>query len=474
MSKSKTTITIIICSFFRIVIIGLIFLAFYILDFFFGIRYNFSIHNKQNEIENLATKYLEEKYNADNTKVRDVELCYSEPGPIPDFKREVPRSGIVYVENKGKIFEVLVSTDWDKYTKKFDTIIADNYQSQKIKNSIKQNIIKKYRITDKYFIKRFEVSSVIGDDGEIGYDWIYRYIYNPDYRGQMSYFTLKQKFDGNIEKFLKNNDYSIKLNILFKGNKYDRSKYFSETKNFFKEINDHFGNGENEINIYTYKEDKYMDSIFKKALKDTAESSDIDSLLYGPAYVYCSVEAETNTPSEVEGSRKHNYGNGLERMEMNAMNYNFIRLDNGISAASAIDNFEFTSKNDLRYVIKNGEDNTFKISDINSLEEFKDKKYDYGVLNKSVYNISYLKKKCGGQDCSGNNEMILEINKSIVPKYAEDLILVTKNKDGSLGCVPPTNSNGYLINSEDSFIGYAPTNEEFIIVYRKKKYSSKK
>ena len=47
----------------------------------------------------------------------------------------------------------------------------------------------------------------------------------------------------------------------------------------------------------------------------------------------------------------------------------------------------------------------------------------------------------------------------------EDLFLIYKNKDGTVR----TDSQSYLVSSQDSFIGFTAIDSDFIIAYREKK-----
>lgn len=425
------------------------------------------IKAQKKKISELALSYVQEKYNMESAKVEDVSLSSSPNGPIPSLKREVSRSGIARITYNDVSFNVLVSTGWNKFTDKFDNIIADNFQAEDIKAGIQEKIIEQYGVADNYHIRQFEVSSIIGDSDTIGYNWLYRYIFGTDGRGEKSYFTLHQKYDGDIHQFLQENDYSVQLEIFFKGEEQNKQHCSSETKAFFNKMTDLFGRGNSEIFVYVSKEDMFMNEKMQEVLERADNGQNIDPVIYGPVYNYCTITGGTNNVEYIEYAKKANPYSKLKELEVKENSFNYVEIDHGISVASMLDNVEFTNKNDFTYSIASlSESDRFHAADIKALDKDLDDIYEYGLLNDQIYRVSYAQKEYDGREVYWSDPIALKISKSIVEQGIDEVFLVQQLEGGKLTL---NVEDKYLIDSEGSLIGPARIDSDFVIAYKKRK-----
>ncbi|RRJ66972.1 hypothetical protein EHV15_31630 [Paenibacillus oralis] len=153
------------------------------------------------ELAQIAQIYVMEKYGMNDAKVVEVKLSYAGlNGPIPVFKREVPKSGAVTLESNGTSFRVLAGPTWNRYSDEFKNVLSDNYQTERIKADIKEQLIDKFKVTDEYYVQKYSISSELDHGG-------------------IDYFTLEQKYDGDLETFLKGGNFGLELEVFFKGGK---------------------------------------------------------------------------------------------------------------------------------------------------------------------------------------------------------------------------------------------------------------
>lgn len=407
------------------------------------------------ELAKQAQSYVTEKYGMTDAKVTEVKLSHGGlNGPIPDFKREVPESGVVTLEYNGAIFKVLAGPSWNRFTDEFKNVLSDDYQAEEIKADIRERLIDKYKVTEEYNLNNYRVSS------------------EQDHGG-LDYFTMEQKYDGDPEAFLKAHKLGLQLEIFFRGNEADQAHYFDKTKELFNQLASRFGNAESEISLYVGKEDRYMDERMKDIL-DPRNPRAIDPIIYGPAYNYCRVTGETHNTEYIARIKKNYPESDIAPLEVTANRFSFVELDEGISLASMVDNVEFLTKEDFVFSIRPlAEGDLFDGADYNAIlpEREQSEDFEYKLLNEKVYSAGFLNLDYGDNRINWDNSMALKIKRSQVPESADRLLLVYQSisgpNSGDLSILDW--SEPYFLASGDSWIAPARPNGEFMIVYREKK-----
>ncbi|WP_334075394.1 hypothetical protein [Paenibacillus sp. A14] len=421
---------------------------------------------KENEISRLAINYVKEKYGMTDAEVIEVALASSPNGPIPSFKRKVPNEGVVRMAQNGEVFNVLVSTNWGQLTGQTDRLIADNYQAAEIKRGIEEHIIRIYGVSKQYHIRKFDLSSLIGEGEKLGYFWISHYFshYNSGDRHN-SYFTLSQKYEGDIAKFLKDQDYSIQLEIFFKGEEKNSRKHAEQSKAFLDKMVEIFGNGESEIQVYVNKEHKFMDDKMQDIFRQADDyGKNIDPVLYGPVYNFCNSSVKTHSEDYIAFRKKQSPHTELERVDFHGNRYSFIAADQGISLASLAEDVDFADETDFIYsAVPMDEDDPFRTADFKVLDRREKGRYEYRLLNDRIYRVDYAKPEQQGD--YGNEAIAVKIAKSLVPQPTDDLLIVEKLENGSLAVDYYTE---YVMESEDSLIGEVQAGKDFALVRRTK------
>lgn len=404
------------------------------------------------ELAQMAQNYVMEKYGMDDAKVVEVKLSYAGlNGPIPVFKREVPKSGTVTLEFNGASFRVLAGPTWNRYSDELKNVLSDNYQTERIKADIQEQLIDKFKVTDEYYVQKYSISSELDHGG-------------------IDYFTLKQKYDGDLETFLQNSHFGLELEIFFKGGKANQNQYFDQTKELFHQLASRFSNGESEISLYVNKEDKYMDARMKEIL-DIRNPQAIDPIIYGPAYNYCRLTGEIHNTQYIERIKKEFPETDMKPLEMKENRFEYVDVGEGISLASMLENVEFRTPEDVVFSARPlTEDDSFTKADYSVLDPDKEDQFDYKLLSDNVYRVSYPKQEYNGNEVDWDDPIAVKINRSQVPQTADRLFLVH-------GGVSDENSGNLIIDlddpnfltSADSWIAPARTDSDFVIVYRSKK-----
>lgn len=407
------------------------------------------------DLAKQAQSYVTEKYGMTDAKVGEVKLSYGGyNGPIPQFKREVPKSGVVTLEYKGVSFRVLAGPVWNRFTDEFKNVLSDDYQAEQIKADIREQLIDKYKVTGEYNLYNYRVSS------------------EQDH-GELDYFTLEQKYDGILETFLKNNKLGLELEIFFKGNEADQADYFDKTNELFNQLASRFGNAESSISLYVGKEDRYMDERMKDIL-DPQNPKAIDPIIYGPAYNYCRVTGETHNTEYIARIKKEYPESDMAPLEVKANRFSYVDLDEGISLASMVDNVDFLTKEDIVSSIRPlAEGDLFDGADFNALLPTREQseEFEYKLLNEKVYSAGFRDIDYSDNRINWRDSMALKIKRSQVPESADRLFLVYQSisgpNSGDLSILDL--SEPYFLASGDSWIAPARPNGEFMIVYREKK-----
>ncbi|MCA1293838.1 hypothetical protein LBW89_12495 [Paenibacillus sp. alder61] len=423
---------------------------------------------KENEISRLAINYVKEKYGMTDAEVIEVSLASSPNGPIPSFKRKIPNEGVVRMKQNGEVFNVLVSTNGGKLIGQTNPLIADDYQAADIKRGIEEHIIRTYGVSKQYHIRKFDVSSLIGEGEKLGYFWISHYFshYNSGDRYN-SYFTLSQKYEGDIAKFLKEQDYSIQLEIFFKGEEKDARNHAEQSKAFLDKMVEIFGNGESEIQVYVNKEHKFMDDKMRDIFRQADDyGENIDPVLYGPVYNFCNISVRTYSEDYIAFSKKQSPYTELKRVDFHGNRYRFIAADQGISLASLVEDVDFADETDFIYsAVSMDEDDPLRTADFKELDRREKGRYEYRLLNDRIYRVDYAKPEQKGEKNYGNDMIAVSIDKSLVPQPTDDLLIVEKLQDGSLAV---NYYNEYVTESEDSLIGEVLVGKDFAVVRRTK------
>ncbi|SDG48572.1 hypothetical protein SAMN04488542_1475 [Fontibacillus panacisegetis] len=404
------------------------------------------------ELAQMALDYVKEKYGMKEAKLAEVKLSHGGyNGPIPDFKHEVRDSGVVTLEYNGVSFGVLAGPSWNRFSDEIKNVLSDNYQTEQIKADIQEQLIDKHKVTDEYYLYTYRVSS------------------EQDFGG-IDYFTLEQKYDGNLETFLKGNKLGLELEVFFIGNEAGGEHYFEKNKALFHQLASRFSNAESEISLYVSKEDRYMDERMKDIL-DPKNPMAIDPIIYGPAYNYCKITGETHNSEYVERIRKEHPKSNMETLEVKENRFSFVDIGKGISLASMFENSDFFTVDDVIYSVRLLEDSDpFTGADYASIDPDKDDQYEYKLLNNSIYNVSYAKKSYDGKEVDWSDPIAIKLNRSEVPESADCLFLVNKRTDDSSDILFLEDlSEPYFLASGDSFIAPARTDTDFMIVYRMKK-----
>ncbi|MGZ7443473.1 hypothetical protein ACLD72_018125 [Paenibacillus sp. TH7-28] len=351
----------------------------------------------------MAQTYVIEKYGMNDVKVVEVNLSYAGfNGPIPVFKREVPKSGTVTLESNGTSFQVLAGPTWNRYSDEFKNVLSDNYQTEWIKADIKEQLIDKFKVTDEYYVQKYSISSEL-DHG--GFD----------------YFTLEQKYDGDLETFLKNSHFGLELEIFFKGGKANQNQYFDKTNKLFHQLASRFGNGEGEISLYVNKEDKYMDARMKEIL-DIRNPQAIDPIIYGPAYNYCRMTGEIHNTQYIERIKKEYPESDMKPLEVKENRFEYVDVGEGISLASMLENVEFRTSEDVVFSARPlTEDDSFTKADYSALDPDKEDQFEYKLLSSSIYRVSYPKQEYDGLEVEWDDPIAVKINRKQVPDSADQL-----------------------------------------------------
>ncbi|MNN19168.1 hypothetical protein D3C81_1324000 [compost metagenome] len=346
---------------------------------------------------------------------------------------------------------MLAGPSWSRFSDEIKNVLSDNYQTEQIKADIQEQLIDKHKVTDEYYLHTYHVSS------------------EQDFGG-IDYFTLEQKYDGNLETFLVSNKLGLELEVFFKGNEAGGDNYFDKNKALFHQLASRFSNAESEISLYVSKEDRYMDERMNDIL-DPKNPMAIDPIIYGPAYNYCKITGETHNSEYVERIRKEHPKSNMETLEVKENRFSFVDIGKGISLASMFENSDFFTVDDVIYSVRPLEDSDpFTGADYASIDPDKDDQYEYKLLNNSIYNVSYAKKSYDGKEVDWSDPIAIKLNRSEVPESADRLFLVHNRTDDSADILFLEDlSEPYFLASGDSFIASARTDTDFMIVYRIKK-----